>query len=119
MAFKVLLLVKIVFITIATTQAMSLYAPIHDHYNPVDLHTASPLYSFGYALKDDYTGNDFGHQETRDGYNTIGHYYVNLPGGSYQKVSYNVGGNSGVLPQVTYLKDQVPVYVPSTVNYVQ
>ncbi|XP_064111270.1 uncharacterized protein LOC135218750 [Macrobrachium nipponense] len=64
---------------------------------------ASPQYAFGYGVKDDYTGSDFGHEETRDGYDTKGSYYVNLPDGRLQKVSYYVSGDSGFVAEVTYV----------------
>ncbi|CAG0897843.1 unnamed protein product [Cyprideis torosa] len=46
------------------------------------------VYNFAYAVKDDYSYNDFGHQEARDGYNTQGVYYVALPDGRRQTVTY-------------------------------
>jgi len=61
-----------------------------------------PKYDFNYAVKDDYTGNDFGHQESRDGYNTQGLYYVQLPDGRLQRVAYTVNGDEGYLAEVTY-----------------
>ncbi|XP_066981484.1 cuticle protein 7-like [Macrobrachium rosenbergii] len=103
--------------TCATARAMSKYAPSYDYGEPVLLEKTWPLYSFSYVLKDDYSGSDFGHEEVRAGYDTKGHYYVNLPRGSFQKVSYYVGGSSGLSPQVSYLKDQLPVYTPPKVTY--
>ena len=51
-------------------------------------------YQFGYGVQtDDYYGAAaFGHNEERNAYGTVGHYHVNTPG-SYQSVSYNVGGH--------------------------
>lgn len=60
-----------------------------------------PRYDFDYGIKD-YYGNDFGHQETRDGYNTKGSYYVQLPDGRLQQVRYYVNGDSGFVAEVTY-----------------
>jgi len=37
-------------------------------------------YSFAYAVKDDYTYNDFGHSENSDGKVVAGSYQVLLPG---------------------------------------
>ena len=37
-------------------------------------------------LQDDYTANNFGQQESRDGYSAQGEYFVNLPDGRLQKV---------------------------------
>ncbi|XP_068209728.1 pro-resilin-like [Palaemon carinicauda] len=59
-------------------------------------------YDFNYAVKDEYSGNDFGHQESRDGDNTQGSYYVQLPDGRLQKVSYYVNGDSGYVAEVSY-----------------
>ena len=36
--------------------------------------------------QDDYTANNFGQQESRDGYSAQGEYFVNLPDGRLQKV---------------------------------
>ncbi|KAK8392667.1 hypothetical protein O3P69_014835 [Scylla paramamosain] len=53
-------------------------------------------------VKDDYSSNDNGHQETRDGYDTQGSYYVQLPDGRLQEVTYTVNGDSGFVAQVNY-----------------
>ncbi|CAG0889009.1 unnamed protein product [Cyprideis torosa] len=47
-----------------------------------------PYYNFGYTVKDDYSGNYYGHEEKRDGYETQGAYQVLLPDGRTQTVSY-------------------------------
>lgn len=59
-------------------------------------------YNFNWAVRDDSSGNDFGHQESRDGDHTQGSYYVHLPDGRLQKVSYYVEGDSGYVAQVSY-----------------
>ncbi|CAL4193986.1 unnamed protein product, partial [Meganyctiphanes norvegica] len=59
-------------------------------------------YDFNYAVKDDYSGNDFGHNEAREGDYTSGSYYVQLPDGRLQKVTYTVNGDSGYVAEVTY-----------------
>ncbi|KAG7166342.1 pro-resilin-like [Homarus americanus] len=59
-------------------------------------------YNFNYAVKHDPSGNDFGHQETRDGDNTQGSYYVQLPDGRLQTVTYFVDGDSGYIADVKY-----------------
>jgi len=53
-------------------------------------------------VKDDPSGNDFGHQESRNGYDTQGSYYVQLPDGRLQQVNYNVNGDSGYVAEVIY-----------------
>ncbi|XP_076059588.1 uncharacterized protein LOC143036225 [Oratosquilla oratoria] len=79
---------------------------------------APAKYDFNYAVKDDYSGNDFGHQEARDGYDTQGSYYVQLPDGRLQKVSYTVNGDSGFVADVTYEGEaQYPEYKPAPPAY--
>ena len=45
-------------------------------------------YNWEYAVVDDKY-NDFGHKETRDGYQATGKYYVNLPDGRTQVQTYD------------------------------
>ncbi|XP_071541385.1 uncharacterized protein, partial [Panulirus ornatus] len=59
-------------------------------------------YNFNWAVKHDDSDNDFGHQEARDGDDTQGSYYVQLPDGRLQTVTYIVDGDSGYLAQVDY-----------------
>ncbi|XP_064111977.1 pro-resilin-like [Macrobrachium nipponense] len=69
-------------------------------------HASAPVgpaqYNFNYAVKDDNSRNDFGHQENRNGYDTKGTYYVQLPDGRLQKVTYYVNGDSGYVAEVSY-----------------
>ncbi|XP_069164037.1 cuticle protein 7-like [Procambarus clarkii] len=82
------------------------------HHQP--LIVGPPRYDFNYAVKDDYAGNDFGHQESRDGYDTKGSYYVQLPDGRLQTVTYVVNGDSGYIAQVDYQGEaQYPAYQPA------
>ena len=53
-------------------------------------------------MKDDYSGTNFGTEERRDGYATQGSYYVALPDGRLQKVTYSVNGDGGYVADVTY-----------------
>nr|XP_045624490.1 pro-resilin-like [Procambarus clarkii] len=79
---------------------------------------APAKYSFSWKVKDDASGNDFGHDETRDGPHTEGVYYVLLPDGRVQKVVYTVDGEGGYVPVVTYegeAKPPTPVYTPPPV----
>ena len=48
-------------------------------------------YEFGYAVKDDYSGDDFSHKETRDEHMTQGEYRVALPDGRVQVIAKNGG----------------------------
>ncbi|XP_068210720.1 pro-resilin-like [Palaemon carinicauda] len=59
-------------------------------------------YSFNWAVSDDSSSNEFGHQETRDGDYTQGSYYVQLPDGRLQTVKYSVNDDSGYVAEVTY-----------------
>merc|ERR1711971_34004 len=55
------------------------YKPYVDQYADVPA-----VYTWEYAVQDDYTSNNFGAKEARDGYLTNGKYYVNLPDGRLQ-----------------------------------
>ncbi|XP_047472530.1 cuticle protein 7-like [Penaeus chinensis] len=73
-----------------------------------------PQYNAQYNVNDEYSGNNYGHQEDRDGYNTQGTYYVQLPDGRLQKVTYYVDGESGYVAEVTYEGEaQYPAYQPA------
>ncbi|XP_050729778.1 uncharacterized protein LOC127005170 [Eriocheir sinensis] len=61
-----------------------------------------PKYNFEWEVKDQYSGNDFEHQEERDDDNTQGAYSVQLPDGRLQRVTYYVNGDSGYIAEVTY-----------------
>merc|ERR1711970_369272 len=60
------------------------------------------LYTYQFAVQDDYTNNNFGTEEKRDGYAAQGSYYVSLPDGRLQKVAYSVNGDGGYVADVTY-----------------
>lgn len=61
-------------------------------------------YNFGYRVSDHETGNDFGHEEQRDGDLTRGRYHVLLPDGRIQNVKYHVD-NQGYHAKVSYHYD--------------
>ncbi|XP_042857111.1 pro-resilin-like [Penaeus japonicus] len=84
--------------------AASLAAPSQPSYgySPPPSYQSPAQYNFDWLVKDDYSGNDYGHQESRDGYNTQGTYYVQLPDGRLQKVTYYVDGDSGYVAEVSY-----------------
>jgi len=87
-------------------------APAPIVYKPAPKYKAAPyveptyaqdaLYTWEYAVKDDYTSNDFGAKEARDGALTNGKYYVALPDGRLQTVTYTVNGGDGYVPIVEY-----------------
>jgi len=66
----------------------------HDYHKPAN-------YGFEYGVRDPYTGANFGHQEDRKGHVTKGSYYVQLPDGRTQKVSYTADKH-GYHPVITY-----------------
>lgn len=59
-------------------------------------------YDFNWAVQDDYSKNNYGQQEARNGDKTTGSYYVALPDGRTQKVTYSVDGYGGYQAEVTY-----------------
>ncbi|XP_068217730.1 cuticle protein 19-like [Palaemon carinicauda] len=59
-------------------------------------------YAFSYAVKDDYTGNDFAHDESSDGQVTSGSYRVALPDGRTQIVTFNADHHGGYVADVAY-----------------
>ncbi|XP_069980972.1 cuticle protein 8-like [Penaeus vannamei] len=77
-------------------------APVHHGkgYAPVYPDTP-PHYAFEHAVHDDYAGTHFGHSEARDGYKTEGKYFVHLPDGRVQTVTY-YADETGYHPTVSY-----------------
>ena len=71
---------------------------------PSDLYEKEPArpYDFEYAVKDEYSGNDFGHNEISDGAITSGRYFVLLPDGRLQTVTYTADHDSGFIADVAY-----------------
>merc|ERR1712038_843995 len=88
------------------------YAPAPVAYKPapkvaykpyVDPYADEPaVYTYEYAVKDDYSAADFGAAESRDNYLTTGKYVVALPDGRVQTVSYTVDGGNGYVADVQY-----------------
>ncbi|XP_017784837.1 PREDICTED: pro-resilin [Nicrophorus vespilloides] len=58
-------------------------------------------YNFKYDVQDAASGNDFGHEEARQGDVARGKYYVLLPDGRRQVVEY-VADNEGYKPKISY-----------------
>merc|ERR1712045_673290 len=56
-----------------------------------------PVYTYTYAVADDYSGSNFGADEQRDGPVASGTYYVNADGGHIAEVSYE---GTAVFPEV-------------------
>ena len=63
---------------------------------------APAQYSYDYKVQDDTSGVDFGQNESRDGAVTQGSYYVALPDGRVQRVTYTVSGDGGYVAEVSY-----------------
>merc|ERR1712002_856033 len=101
MAFKVAIFVAVVASAIAMPDQR--YAPPAPSYRQPAVADAPAQYSFDWAVKDEYSGNDFGQTENRDGDYTQGSYYVALPDGRLQKVTYSVNGDSGFIADVSYV----------------
>merc|ERR1719341_1359837 len=59
-------------------------------------------FNFVYAVRDDYTGNDFSHDESSDGHVTSGSYRVALPDGRTQIVTFTADHENGYNADVTY-----------------
>ena len=62
-------------------------------------------YGFSYNVRDDYSGADFGHTESRHADSTEGEYFVLLPDGRVQTVKYNVDPYGGYVAEVNYKGD--------------
>ncbi|XP_063608172.1 pro-resilin-like [Penaeus indicus] len=88
-------------ILVVATVALPDSPPTYSYSAPAPSY-APAKYDFNYAVNDQPSGNDFGHEEARDGDNTQGSYYVLLPDGRLQRVTYNVNGDSGYVADVTY-----------------
>ncbi|KAK3849601.1 hypothetical protein Pcinc_043650 [Petrolisthes cinctipes] len=81
-------------------------------YNEPEHPEVPPKYTYNYAVVDDYSGTNFGHSESRDGYKTEGSYTVDLPDGRKQTVTY-VDNGDGLVAEVTYEGEaQYPEYKP-------
>ncbi|XP_027215674.2 pro-resilin-like [Penaeus vannamei] len=99
MALKVTVL-SVLVVGILGSSLPSYSAPARSYNAPAP--TGPAQYDFNYAVNHDFSSNDFGHQENRNGYDTQGAYFVLLPDGRVQRVSYTVNGDAGYVAQVTY-----------------
>ncbi|KAF2354276.1 Insect cuticle protein [Trinorchestia longiramus] len=62
----------------------------------------SPNYDFEYIVRNDPDGQLYGASENRNGDSTSGYYFVDLPDGRRQKVSYYVTPESGYVADISY-----------------
>jgi hypothetical protein len=65
---------------------------------------APASYAYNWAVKDDYSKNDYGQQEERNGDVTTGSYRVALPDGRIQTVTYSVSAYGGYQGQSQFTK---------------
>lgn len=68
-------------------------------YAPAPSYDEPASYSYSWAVKDDYSKNDYGQNEKREGKSTSGSYSVLLPDGRTQTVTYSVDGYGGMKVQ--------------------
>ncbi|XP_042226795.1 extensin-like [Homarus americanus] len=120
---RVVVLLGVVVVAAADKLPSYTYSAPQDS-DEYSVESSEAKYDFSYAVKDDLSGNDFGHQETRDGDNTQGSYYVQLPDGRLQTVTYYVEGDSGYVADVKYDgearypdSDEVRSYTPPRPQY--
>ncbi|XP_076061376.1 uncharacterized protein LOC143037144 [Oratosquilla oratoria] len=100
MSFKIFILLSIVALA-AADHPSQFYGTPHQDSHEHDNYGGPARYKFAWAVKD-YSGNDFGHQESREDEHTQGSYYAQLPDGRLQKVHYKVEGDSGYVANVEY-----------------
>merc|ERR1739844_507205 len=89
---KVLFVSVFLFVSVAMARPD---APPPAEYGPA-------AYSYTWAVKDDYTSNNYGQNEDRNGATITGSYYVALPDGRLQKVTYSVDAYGGYVADVSY-----------------
>ncbi|KAK7071137.1 hypothetical protein SK128_018907 [Halocaridina rubra] len=65
--------------------------------------------NFEYEVHDEERGTHFGHAESRDGHKVQGQYFVHLPDGRIQVVTY-VADENGYFPIITYKGKDLPSY---------
>lgn len=84
------------------TRIMVLAVFAHSSYAAALPFSDGANYIYKWAVQDDYTNNNYGQDEKRDGYATSGSYYVALPDGRLQRVTYSVNGDGGYVAEVSY-----------------
>lgn len=73
---------------------------------------APASYQFEYHVEDAASGNDFGHQEQREGDVANGMYSVVLPDGRLQTVEYTAD-TEGYKPKISYRQVRNEGYAPA------
>ncbi|XP_042866902.1 cuticle protein 19-like [Penaeus japonicus] len=98
MAFKLFIITALVVMAAARPEFDRTPYSAPAHVAPED-----PVrYDFSYGVNDAYSGTPHGHEETRDGELTKGIYYVQLPDGRLQQITYTVDGDSGFLAELKH-----------------
>ncbi|XP_068248173.1 cuticle protein 7-like isoform X2 [Palaemon carinicauda] len=77
-------------------------APAHQLTHGHEKHQKGMPFAFDYTVKDHYKGLDFGHDSNSDGNLETGKYYVLLPDGRTQIVTYTADHYNGYQAEVTY-----------------
>ena len=107
---------------LATLTSFTFARPSPDNrpasYNPTPSYGDGPAsYTYDWAVKDDYSNNNYGQTESRNGDKTTGSYYVLLPDGRTQTVTYTVDAYGGYVADVTYSGEakypETPKYKPA------
>merc|ERR1712212_195483 len=73
-------------------------------------------FNYNWAVKDDYSGNDYNHRSESDGEVTQGEYRVLLPDGRTQIVTYRSDPISGFEAEVTYEGEARPYEAQASSN---
>ncbi|XP_045107129.1 extensin-like [Portunus trituberculatus] len=77
-------------------------APPDAGYSYTEPRQGPAQYDTQYVVSDAEFGTNFGQQESRDGDDVSGTYYVQLPDGRLQVVTYTVSAETGYVAEVTY-----------------
>jgi len=91
---------KVLFVSVFLFVSVAMARP--DGPPPPPAEYGPAAYSYTWAVKDDYTSNNYGQNEDRNGATITGSYYVALPDGRLQKVTYSVDAYGGYVADVSY-----------------
>ena len=98
---QLIVLVALVAVAAADRRPYSYSPPQYSSGSDSESYESSEAkYDFDWAVSED--SNEFAHQEARDGDDTRGSYYVQLPDGRLQTVTYYVDGDNGYVAEVNY-----------------
>ncbi|XP_076065068.1 cuticle protein 7-like [Oratosquilla oratoria] len=100
--FKIVLLPLSVAVALAAPQPDTPPAYRYNPPPPPTYNQPGMPFAFAYAVKDDYSGNDYAHDQASDGKVTSGSYRVALPDGRIETVTFDADDYSGYVAKVTY-----------------